>query len=61
VGIFRSQVLPRWASAMLIVGAVAMIGFNEQTSAVLLAIPLGLAWVAVGFVLCCGIEDGRRS
>lgn len=51
VTVLRSGVLPRWAAASLVVGAVAMVGFNEQTAAAWLAIPFGLAWIAVGYAL----------
>lgn len=54
VAILRSRVLPRWAAALLIIGALAMLASNEQTSRVLLVIPLGVAWVAVGYVLWSG-------
>jgi hypothetical protein len=56
VAILRSGVLPRWAAALLIVGALAILGSNEQTSRVLLMLPLGVAWVAVGYVLWSGRE-----
>ena len=36
---------------LLIVGALAMLGFNEQTARALMAVPLGVAWAAVGYVL----------
>lgn len=51
VMVLRSGVLPRWAAASLLVGTVAMVGFNEQTAAAWLAIPFGLAWIAVGYAL----------
>jgi hypothetical protein len=51
VTVLRSGVLPRWAAVSLLVGAVAMAGFNEQTTAAWLAIPSGLAWIAVGCAL----------
>lgn len=51
LAILRSRVLPRWAAALLIIGALAMLASNEQTARVLLTIPLGVAWVAVGYVL----------
>jgi hypothetical protein len=54
VAILRSRVLPRWTAALLIIGALAMLGVNEQTSRVLLTIPLGVAWVAAGYVLWTG-------
>ena len=51
VAILRSRVLPRWTAALLIIGALAMLGVNEQTSRVLLTIPFGVAWIAVGYML----------
>lgn len=52
--ILRSGMLPRWAAALLIVGALALLGINEQNAQVLAAIPFGIAWVAVGCVLWQG-------
>jgi hypothetical protein len=49
--VLRSSLLPRWSGIALIVGALLLLGSNEQTSAVLLAVPLGLAWAATGLVL----------
>lgn len=51
VAVLRSGVLPRWAAGSLLVGAGAMVGFNEQTAAAWLALPFGLAWIAVGCAL----------
>ena len=51
VAILRAGVLPRWAAALLIIGAVALLGMNEQNTQVLLTIPFGVAWVAIGCVL----------
>jgi hypothetical protein len=51
VTVLSSGVLPRWAAVSLLVGAVAMVGFNEQTMAAWLALPFGLAWIAVGYAL----------
>lgn len=48
VTVLRSGVLPRWAAGALLVGAVVMVGFNEQTAAAWLALPFGFAWIAVG-------------
>jgi hypothetical protein len=59
VAILRARVLPRWAAAVLIVGALAMLGANEQTAWVLMSIPLGIAWVAVGYLLWFGSRMGR--
>ena len=41
--VLRSGVLPRWAGASLLVGAVLILAANEQTDAVLLAVPFGIA------------------
>ena len=54
VAILRAGVLPRWAAVLIIVGALSMLGANEQTARVLLTIPFGLAWIAVGYVLWSG-------
>jgi hypothetical protein len=45
-------VLPRWAAWLLMMGALAMIGFNDQNARVLMAAPLGIAWMAAGYALC---------
>ncbi len=60
VAILRSRVLPRWTAALLIIGALAMLGANEQTARVLLTIPLGVAWVAVGYVLWSGRQESAE-
>ena len=54
IAILRSGVLPRWVAVLVIVGALAMLVANEQTARVLLMIPFGVAWVAVGYVLWSG-------
>ncbi len=54
IAILRSGVLPRWVALLVIVGALAMLGANEQTWRVLLMIPFGVAWVAVGYALWSG-------
>jgi hypothetical protein len=51
VVILRAKVLPGWAAWLLIVSALAMLGFNDQNARVLMAVPFGVAWVAVGYVL----------
>ncbi len=51
IAILRAGVLPRWVAVLIIVGALAMLGANEQTVRVLLMIPFGVAWVAAGYVL----------
>lgn len=55
IAILRARVLPRWVAALIIVGALAMLGANEQTARVLLMIPFGVAWVAVGYALWSGV------
>ena len=55
ITILRSGVLPRWVAVLVIVGALLMLGANEQTARVLLMIPFGVAWVAVGYVLWSGV------
>jgi len=54
IAILRAGVLPRWVAVLIIVGALAMLGFNEQTWRALMAIPFGVAWVAVGYALWSG-------
>ena len=51
VTVLVAGVLPRWAAASLLLGTVALAGSNEQTAAAWLAIPFGLAWIAVGYAL----------
>jgi hypothetical protein len=52
VAIVRSRLLPRWSGLLLVLGALGMLGFNDQNAQALLAIPFGFAWVAIGYVLC---------
>jgi hypothetical protein len=51
IAVLRAGVLPRWAGALLIVGALAMLGFNDQNAQALMAIPFGVAWAAAGYAL----------
>jgi hypothetical protein len=51
LAILRAGVLPRWVVALLIVGTLVMLGFNDQNARVLLAIPFGMAWVAMGYTV----------
>ena len=55
ITILRAGVLPRSVAVLIIVGALAMLGFNDQTWRALMAIPFGVAWVAVGYVLWSGV------
>jgi hypothetical protein len=56
--ILRSGVLPGWSGISLLVGAALLLGANEQTSAVLLAVPFGLAWMAAGVALLRQRSEG---
>lgn len=47
--IFRSGLLPRWLGIVLAVSAVLLLGANGETTAVLLAVPFGLAVSILGF------------
>ena len=57
IALLLAGVLPRWTAVLLAVGSLAMLGFNDQNPQALLAIPNGIAWVAVGYVLWSG-SDG---
>lgn len=46
---------------LLVVGSLAMLGFNDQNTQVLLAIPFGIAWMAVGYVLWSGVGEPARQ
>ncbi len=63
IAVLRAGMLPRWVAVLFIVGALAMLGFNEQTWRTLMAIPFGVAWVAVGYVLWSevGAPTGRPT
>ena len=62
LAVLRAGMLPPWAAVLLIVGTLAMLGFNDQNAQALMAIPFGIAWVAVGYVLWSGgSETARRS
>ena len=50
----RTGALPRWAGALLVVGTLSLVGFNDQNAQALLAIPFGLAWIGVGYALWSG-------
>jgi len=60
IAILRAQVLPRWVAVLLIIGVLAMLGFNDQNERVLLAVPFGLAWIAVGYVLWSGRHEATH-
>ena len=59
--VLRARVVPAWAGTALLVGAALMVGANEQTAAVLLAVPFGLAWFATGVMLLLPSPEREAS
>jgi hypothetical protein len=59
VALLRSRYLPVWASVALLVGAALLILGNEQTAAVLFAVPFGLAWMLVGVAEWRLVQSGE--
>ncbi len=59
VALLRSGVLPRWVAALLIIATLAMLGMNEQNTWVLMAIPFGVTWAVIGYVLRSGRGERR--
>ena len=55
------RVVPRWAGALLIVGALALIGVNDQNERILLAVPFGIGWMGVGYALWAGRGERPAS
>ena len=51
IAAFKTGVLPHWVAVLLVIGSLAMLGFNDQTAEVLMAIPFGISWIAVGYAL----------
>jgi hypothetical protein len=49
VAILRADVLPRWIAVVLVAGTLALIGYNDQNARVLMGVPFGVAWIAVGW------------
>jgi hypothetical protein len=49
--ILRSHLLPTWLVVALMASAALMVGANEQTSRILLAVPFGVCWLTAGLVL----------
>jgi hypothetical protein len=57
LAVLQARVLPRWAAVALVVGSLAMLGFNDQNAQALMAIPNGIAWAAVGYLLWSEKEE----
>jgi hypothetical protein len=51
VVVLRAGVVPTWLGCLLVATALLLPFANEQTSRILLAVPFGLVWLAVGVVL----------
>jgi hypothetical protein len=51
VGFAVLRLMPRWVGILLVAGATALIAANDQDARVLLYIPFGLSWTAVGWML----------
>ena len=54
IAVLRAATLPRWAAVLLIIGTLAMLGYNDQNIRALMAVPFGIAWLAVGYSLWSG-------
>jgi hypothetical protein len=51
LAVLQARVLPRWVAVLLVVGSLAMLGFNDQNARALMAIPNGIAWAVMGYLL----------
>jgi len=51
LALFFAQPLPRWLGAVLLFGALTLLGFNTLDARAWLGLPFGIAWVVVGYVL----------
>jgi hypothetical protein len=61
LAVLQARVLPRWAAVLLVIGSLAMLGFNDQNAQALMAIPNGIAWMTVGYLLWSGKgETGQQ-
>lgn len=50
VHVLRAKVLPQWSAWLLLIGTLALAGTNDQNAQVLLMVPFGLAWIAIGLL-----------
>jgi hypothetical protein len=61
IAVLLARVLSLPTALVLIASLLAMFGFNDQNWRVLLAVPFGVAWVAVGYALWSRKKaSGRR-
>jgi hypothetical protein len=58
---FGARTLPRWGTAVLMVGSAAFFVFNTETTAAWFALPYGVAWIAVGYLLWYGTAAEQPS
>ncbi len=49
-----TSALPRWGAIVLMVGSLAFFLFNTETAQAWFALPYGVAWIAVGYLLWAG-------
>jgi hypothetical protein len=61
LAVLQARLLRRWAAVLLVVGPLAMLGFNDQNAQALMAIPNGIAWMAAGYLLWSGKEKPVRQ
>ena len=65
IALYRARVLPRWASALLAVAGIATAALSLMPDALyrLLALPNGIAMIALGYSLwkIAGTDDATRS
>ena len=59
-GVTLLRVLPHWTGVLLIIGSLALLSVNDQNERILMAVPFGLAWIAVGYILWSGRHQGRQ-
>ncbi len=60
IAALRTEALPRWAAVLLVIGSLGMLGFNDQNAQVLMAIPFGIGWTAVGYALWSNSSSPAR-
>lgn len=61
IAVLRARVLLRWSAMLLVVGSLTMLGFNDQNAQALMAIPFGIAWMAVGYALWSDSDLSARQ